>query len=475
MALQDSKRFPRSIIGYNRSAVDSEFERLSMHAEQLSTERQALQSQVDTLTKERAEASREQILLSTQLSAATGQVVDLETSLSQAKTENDTLVRTIEAQRAEKNSMQLRFDQLRERDRDFAMREREFAELQSSVASIMSVTKRATDRLFQKAVENQESVIQIAGDAAREVATIRADMAQVREMLNHALDEVQDRIDRVDATLTGAVHKLVAIKHNDGLQTAGDQPTILSEVEQLLSMRPGDVDTSDGSSYSVPVLGPFSARFVADTAQRVADGRITPKREGAPTIRRANPSQFESSDDSILEASKLLERGGMTAQEFYSQNPQFVPDSMSGQQEEPASQPIQIGFTPEPVETDAEDAADTEESFAIPLGGGDDTMAYSTSTVGDYGFSNVGDTGYMGGYQRTQPVGYGGVSGCQYYPSRSYNFQPYSPQPAAAPAAKPAGSAVRMSAPTHTRKPAARRSASKKVAVREVRTLKSGR
>lgn len=475
MAIQDSRRFPRSFLGYNRTAVDSEFERLSAEAQQLTGEKQTLQTQVDALTQERTLAGREQLQLSTQLTAVTGQVVDLETSLSQAKVENETLARAIEAHKAEKNTMQLRFDQLRERDRDFAMREREFAELQSSVASIMSVTKRATDRLFQKAVENQENVIQIAGDAAREVATIRADMALVRDRLNQALDEVQDRIDRVDASLTGAVHKLVAIKHNDGLQTAADQPSILSEVEQLLAMRPGDIDQTDGKMFTGPVLGPYGAKFVADTAQRVADGRITPKtaREGSPEVRRANPSPFESSDQSILEASKLLERGGVTAEEFYSQNPQFVPDNMAQPQEEPAA-PIQIGFTPAP---------ETEESEAIPMGPIEEPAPQSTDSddgvYDPFNFTNSGYSSatYIGDTARTQPVGYGyGTSGYQCYPSRSYYFQPYDAQPVA-PSHKPTTAARQPSGTTRARTASNARSSSKLVTVRAMRrsTKKTGR
>ena len=246
MSAQDGRRFRRSLIGYDRSSVDSEFERLLEQAESLSTERQELQERVDALSQERSVYDRSQVRLNTQITSISGRVAELETSLSQAKAENETLSHAIEAHKAEKNAMQVRYEQLRERDRDYSLREREFAELQSSVSSIMSVTKRATDRLFQKSVENQERITMIAGDAAREVAAIRADMNEVREQLNQALDEVQDRIDRVDASLTGAVHKLVAIKHDDGLHTPDQQPDILSEVERLLSMRAGEVDYSDG-------------------------------------------------------------------------------------------------------------------------------------------------------------------------------------------------------------------------------------
>ncbi len=323
MSVQEGKRFRRSFYGYNRAAVDAEFGRLAMQADTLIGERENMQTQIASLSEDKAFLSREQARLNASLSTSTTQIVELESSLARAKGENDTLTRAVEAHKAENSALQLRCEQLRERDRDFSMREREFAELQSSVSSIMSVTKRAADRLFQKAVDNQEQVTQIAGDAAREVAAIRADMNRVREQLNEALVMVQDRNDRVDASLTGAVHKLVAIKHDDGLQIDGHQSSILSEVEHLLNLRAGEAD----GGYTVPALGPYGAKLVADTAQRVADGRIAPKPSAwdGVEVKKVVPGPFSSSQDSIVEANNLLDRGGVTAEEYYEANPQFVP------------------------------------------------------------------------------------------------------------------------------------------------------
>lgn len=331
MNVQEGKRFRRSFYGYNRAAVDAEFGRLMSQTDSLIGERENMQSQISTLNEEKDFLNREQSRLNASLSTSTTQIVELETSLARAKGENDTLTRAVEAHKAENNALQIRCEQLRERDRDYSMREREFAELQSSVSSIMSVTKRAADRLFQKAMDNQEQVTQIAGDAAREVAAIRADMNRVREQLNEALDMVQDRIDRVDASLTGAVHKLVAIKHDDGLQLGDQRPSILDEVEHLLNMRAGD---SDGA-YTVPSLGPYGAKLVADTAQRVNDGRITarPSAWDGVEVHKVVPGSFSSSQQSILEANKLLERGGVTAAEYYDANPQFVPDPIEHEDE----------------------------------------------------------------------------------------------------------------------------------------------
>lgn len=361
MNVQEGRQFKRSFFGYNRTAVDAEFSRLLTQADYLESEKQTLTDRVDTLSTERENLSRERNSLSNSVASMTGQVMELESSLLHVRSENDTLSRTIEAHKAENNALQLRFDQLRVRDRDYALREREFSELQNSVASIMSVTKRATDRLFQKAVDNQERITQIAGDAAREVAGIRADMAEVRDQLNQTLDDLQDRIDRVDASLTGAVHKLVAIKHDDGLQIGENRPDVLSEVERLLSMRAGEVDFADGKGYTVPVLGPYSAKFVADTAQRVSDGRISApedarKEQALPQtaidVKKAVPTPFDSTEESIIEANNLLDRGGMTAEEYYeNMKPKAYPQPPKPQykpQEMPA--PIQIGFAPQPEE-----------------------------------------------------------------------------------------------------------------------------
>lgn len=388
MAVQEGRQFKRSFFGYNRTAVDAEFARLISQTNILSYEKENLSSQVNMLSSERDSLSRERNSLSNSVASMTGQVMELESNLLHARSENDSLARSVEAHKAENNALQLRFDQLRIRDRDFALREREFSELQNSVSSIMSVTKRATDRLFQKAVDNQERITQIAGDAAREVAGIRADMAEVRAMLNKTLDELQDRIDRVDASLTGAVHKLVAIKHDDGLQIGENRPDVLSEVERLLSMRAGEVDFAGGKGYTVPVLGPYGAKFMADTAQRVSDGRIAAPDErgenaghsGNIDVKKANPTPFDSTEESILEANNLLERGGMTSEEYYK--------SFEQSQPEPAPvielpQPIQIGFAPQ-----------AEDTVSSQVGG---TAMF------------IGDSGQQGGFQT-----YG----------QSYSFQP---------------------------------------------------
>ncbi len=362
MNVQEGKRFRRSFYGYNRAAVDAEFGRLISQTDTLLGERETMQSQISALNEDKDYLHREQARLNASLSTSTTQIVELESSLARAKGENDSLSRAVEAHKAENSALQLRCEQLRERDRDFSMREREFAELQGSVSSIMSVTKRAADRLFQKAVDNQEQVTQIAGDAAREVAAIRADMNRVREQLNEALDMVQDRIDRVDASLTGAVHKLVAIKHDDGLQMGDQRPSILDEVEHLLNLRAGETD----GAYSVPALGPYSAKLVADTAQRVNDGRITAKPSAwdGVEVKKVVPGNFSSSEGSMLEANKLLERGGVSAEEYYDANPQFVPQPVEHEEVSAEEARPEIGFTAEHAQWDE---APASEDAAIPM------------------------------------------------------------------------------------------------------------
>ncbi len=420
MNIQEGKRFRRSFYGYNRAAVDAEFGRLISQTDTLIGERETMQSQISALNEDKDFLSREQARLNASLSTSTTQIVELETSLARAKGENDTLARSVEAHKAENSALQLRCEQLRERDRDFSMREREFAELQSSVSSIMSVTKRAADRLFQKAVDNQEQITQIAGDAAREVAAIRADMNRVREQLNEALDMVQDRIDRVDASLTGAVHKLVAIKHDDGLQMGDQRPSILDEVEHLLNLRAGETD----GAYTVPALGPYGAKMVADTAQRVNDGRITAKPSAwdGVEVKKVVPGPFASSDSSKLEAAKLLERGGVSAAEYYEANPQLVPAPIEHAEEEDDTDGYE-GYTA--AEEDEWANVPQSEEAAIPM----PAPVFEQPRIGftaepsyedfDGGFdyaSDDGQQGYEGG-------GYGFNSG-SYNPPEQINPAP---------------------------------------------------
>lgn len=432
MSVQEGKRFRRSFYGYNRAAVDAEFGRLMTQADSLIGERENMQSQINALNEDKAFLNREQARLNASLSTSTTQIVELESNLARAKGENDTLTRAVEAHKAENNALQIRCEQLRERDRDFSMREREFAELQGSVSSIMSVTKRAADRLFQKAVDNQEQVTQIAGDAAREVAAIRADMNRVREQLNEALDMVQDRIDRVDASLTGAVHKLVAIKHDDGLQIDGQQATILNEVEHLLNMRAGD---SDGA-YTVPALGPYGAKLVADTAQRVNDGRISPKPSAwdGVEVRKVIPGSFSSSEGSILEANKLLERGGVTAEEYYDANPQYVPqpidhsDDYVDDGDEEYSEDYN-DYNEDYSESQSEEQWESEDysqsSEAIPM----PAPVYRPGQPQRIGFSvpdECGEESYDDGYSSDNDY----AQEDEFAPDNGYNGNNYYPQPA---------------------------------------------
>ncbi len=360
-------RFRRSFVGYDRAAVDSEFERLlgqvddamdkneelRREVQELKEERKDLEYSKRALEGERSAISRERASLAESVTSITSKVADLETNLTSAKAANEALQNKIDAAASEKNELQLRLDTVQERNRELTMRERQFDEIEKSVSSIMSVTKRATDRLFQKSVENQENVIRIAGDAAQEAALIRADLSSARDDMNVAFDELQDRIDKIDASLTGAVHKLVAIKHDSGLRPKNAEATIESEVERLLSLRAGEVDYSDGRGYAVPVLGPYSAKFISDTAKKVNSGEIdgnppyesnaagnpphtanqTPNTGDAkPSIevKKSYPGLFKSTDDSIREANKLMDAADAVADvsrepSTHDENPQAEP------------------------------------------------------------------------------------------------------------------------------------------------------
>ena len=368
-------RFRRRFVGYDRSAVDLEFEKLLSQVDEEADKNEQLRREINdlkeerrdweyakrTLEEERTAISRDRASLAESVSSISGKVAELESNLSSAKVANEALQNKIDATTSEKNQLQLRLDTVQERNRELTLRERQFDEIEKSVSSIMSVTKRATDRLFQKSVENQENVIRIAGDAAQEAAMIRADLTAARDDMNLAFDEFQDRIDKIDASLTGAVHKLVAIKHDSGLKPKNTEATIESEVERLLSMRAGEIDYSDGKGYAVPVLGPYSAKFISDAAKKVNSGEIEGnppyqqntsqkeppyarpdtadvKQDSRPTIKRSYPTNFASTDASIKEANKLLDAADDAAEQK-----NYVP-----LQQQYAAQPVQQPVIPQP-------------------------------------------------------------------------------------------------------------------------------
>ncbi len=422
-------RFRRRFVGYDRSAVDMEFEKLLNQVDEEVEKNEELKKEIKdlkeerkdweyarrSLEEERASISRDRASLAESVSSISGKVAELETSLSSAKVANEALQNKVDATTSEKNQLQLRLDTMQERNRELTLRERQFDEIEKSVSSIMSVTKRATDRLFQKSVENQENVIRIAGDAAQEAAMIRADLTAARDDMNLAFDEFQDKIDKIDASLTGAVHKLVAIKHDSGLKPKNAEATIESEVERLLSMRAGEIDYSDGKGYAVPVLGPYSAKFIADTAKKVNSGEIEGNppsqqnssargeaaharpdnggehRDSKPQVKKTYPGNFESSDASIKEANKILDAADDAAEQknYVPLQQQFAPPPQPAYHavfnpyiaqpyvppveytQPPRQNPIGFGYQDEPeeVEVTAETAKEVSEQPINPYSG----------------------------------------------------------------------------------------------------------
>lgn len=391
-------RFRRAFVGYDRAAVDAEFDRLLSQVDDamdkneelrheiqdLKEERRDLEFSKRALEDERSQISRERASLAESMTSISGKVAELETNLTSAKAANEALQNKIDAAASEKNELQLRLDTVQERNRELTMRERQFDEIEKSVSSIMSVTKRATDRLFQKSVENQENVIRIAGDAAQEAALIRADLTSARDDMNVAFDELQDRIDKIDASLTGAVHKLVAIKHDSGLKPKNGEATIESEVERLLSLRAGEVDYSDGKGYAVPVLGPYSAKFISDAAKKVNSGEI----EGNPSyenstaanpphtvpenldsdsskpssvgVKKSYPGLFQSTEDSIREANKLMDAADAAAEVKRESSEEEISRTVEPAAPAPSAAPTPaqgVPYTNQPIPTAVPQAA----------------------------------------------------------------------------------------------------------------------
>ncbi len=401
----------KSFIGYNRDAVDSEFEKLigqvndaldkmddaldkndelRREVQDLRDDRRELEISKRAAEDESAELSRKNAAMAESVSFITNKVTDLEKSLTSAKETNESLQNKIDAVSSEKGELQLRLDSVQEHNRELAMRERQFDEIEKSVSSIMSVTKRATDRLFQKSVENQENVIRIAGDAAQETALIRADMASARDDMNVAFDELQDRIDKIDATLTGAVHKLVAIKHDSGLKPKNINATIESEVERLLSLRAGEVDYSDGKGYTVPVLGPYSAKFISDAAKKVNSGETdghpayenrrdeneTPLTSSSASgndgdaskpridVKKTYQSPFESTQESVRESNKLLDEADERAARRQESAASSRTSPYQPQTAAPPANPPQ--YQPRPQLVNKPDAATSQPSRTNP-------------------------------------------------------------------------------------------------------------
>ncbi len=383
MEYVQGKQFKRALIGYKRSAVDDEMLSLLNQVDVMVRDQENMRTQINTLEGEKSAIVNERDRLSGSVTSMSAQIVQLEQNLQIAQSTSDNLRLTIEAGNAERNTLQATCDQLRVRDREYAMREREFTELQSSVSSIMSVTKRATDRLFQRAVDNQEQVTAIAGDAAKEVANIRASMSAVRIELNNAMDDLQDRLDRIDATLTGAVHKLVAVKHDNGLQPGAGSTDINAEVERLLSMRAGEVDYAGGKGYSVPVLGPYSAKFLADTSKAV-------KENGTVDVRKANPSPFDSTKGSIGEANRLLNETPSFAEPVVEEEVIVVPEQKIGFSAGEEYNDIETiesepAIYAEPVYTDADDTVYAEAAQTVvtdaPMYIGDSVVSAGAGTM----------------------------------------------------------------------------------------------
>ncbi|MBQ6569161.1 MAG: hypothetical protein IJL87_02785 [Clostridia bacterium] len=173
----------------------------------------------------------------------------------------------------EKRSLEKDVAELREKESEFMEKNERFEEVERSVSSIMSVTQRASEKVFDEAQSQREVVAGVVSDAADQIVSLRNDIVSVRENMNKALGELQDRLDTIDKTLVSSVTRLVSVKH-DVLKSGSSAADIHNEVERLLELasRNMDITTSTGQ-YRVPTLGQFGASLVSESAAKVVNSR----------------------------------------------------------------------------------------------------------------------------------------------------------------------------------------------------------
>lgn len=175
---------------------------------------------------------------------------------------------------SEKEELQKTIRELRRKEAELEKRNEEFNEVERSVSSIMSVTQRASDKLYEDATLQRQKIADIASNTAQEIAKLRQDIINVRQNMNGVLGELQNRLDIIDKTLTGTVSNLISVKNevlNNSVSSAAD---IQNEVDQLLKLASKDIDILPVSKYKVPDLGQYSSSLITSSAAKVMNSRM---------------------------------------------------------------------------------------------------------------------------------------------------------------------------------------------------------
>lgn len=175
---------------------------------------------------------------------------------------------------SEKEELMKTIRDLRIKEAELEKRNDEFNEVERSVSSIMSVTQRASDKMYEDASLQRQKIADIASDTAQEIARLRQDILNVRQNMNGVLGELQNRLDIIDKTLTGTVSSLVSVKNEVLNNTVSSAADIQNEVDQLLKLASKDIDILPVSKYKVPDLGQYSSSLITSSAAKVMNSRM---------------------------------------------------------------------------------------------------------------------------------------------------------------------------------------------------------
>jgi len=172
----------------------------------------------------------------------------------------------------EKFELEKNVEELRKKEIEFNEKNSRFEEVERSVSSIMGVTQRASERVFEEANSQKHQVAEIVSETADQIAGLRQEISDVRNNMNRVIDELQERLNTVDKALVSSVSRLVSVK-NDVLNKSSSPLDIKLEVERLLNIAGRDIDITPGFSGSTPSVGQTGANMISESAAKVMNSR----------------------------------------------------------------------------------------------------------------------------------------------------------------------------------------------------------
>lgn len=234
--------FQRGFLGYRKKDVDEKFDSIK---KDFLAEKEKLEQEKEQLVEEIAELTQKQ----NELKVIQEQI---EQSYSELEQKNELL--------SETNS------RLSERDECYE-------EVAKSVTSIMSLTQRTSEKMYEDAIEKKNLVASIAFETAGKVVGIRQEVVDIRKSLDKQYNELQMRLDSVDAIITSAVSNLVTIKNEILDASIGTPGNVQEEIDQLLQYAQNSIGVDPSSRYRIPEIGRYSTTLITDSAAKVMDSR----------------------------------------------------------------------------------------------------------------------------------------------------------------------------------------------------------